>query len=262
LTHGSDNITIEVLCANLNFDCASWRSFRGVAFADEDRNVSRPGIREEVIASPTGEGEIQMAVIGFLNSASSEGLTSQLQAFHKGLKLGGYVDGQNVTIEYRWAESDDSRLAHFAADLASRDLVLIAATGGAQTAKAVRKATFKIPVLFVAGGPIGQKAIVPTLKGRNATGVNLEQTPMVVQRLQLLNELNPRPAQITSLVYKNLGGKIEAEILSKAARQSKQKLQVLEAKNVDELRAFGAMFKHANNGLLVQADPFFLRSAL
>ncbi len=197
-------------------------------------------------------------VIGFLNSASSGGMTSQLQAFHKGLKHGGYVDGQNVTVEHRWAESDPSRLADFAADLAGRDLVLIAATGGAQTARAVRKATSKIPVLFVAGGPIGQNKIVPTLKGRNATGVNHGQTPTVVQRLQLLNQLDPKPAQIISLVHKNMGGKIETGILSKAARQSKQKVQVLEAKNVDELRAvFAGMSKQANSALLVHADPFF-----
>jgi putative tryptophan/tyrosine transport system substrate-binding protein len=202
-------------------------------------------------------------VIGFLNSASAEGMTAQLRAFHKGLKLGGYVDGENVRIEYRWAESDYGRLADFAADLAGRDLVLIAATGGVQTAQVVRKATSKIPVLFLAGGPIGQKTVVPTLKGRNATGVNLEQTPMVVQRMELLNQLDPRPAQISLLVYPNKGGKIEAEILRKAARQGKQRVQIIEAKNVNELRAVVRTSKSANEGLLIQADPFlFTQRAL
>lgn len=196
-------------------------------------------------------------VIGFINSASQRGMEAQVQAFQLGLKLGGYVDGQNVTVEYRWADSNSDQLASHAADLASQNLVLIAATGGAQTAQAVRKATSKTPLLFIAGGPVGQKRIVPKLKGRNATGVNLEQTPTVGHRMELLNELAPRPAQIISLVYSNMGGKLEADIVRKSGRQRKQQVQIFEAGSVDVLRTIAELSKSANSALLVHADPFF-----
>jgi putative tryptophan/tyrosine transport system substrate-binding protein len=195
-------------------------------------------------------------VIGFFNSASAKGMAAQLQAFHDGLKLGDYVDGQNVTIEYRWADGDKTRLTNFAADLAGQDLVLIAATGGGQTAGALRKAKSKIPVLFVTGGL--QSKLVPTLKGHNASGVNLGTTPMVLQRMQLLNQLDPKPAQIVSLVDDNIGGKMEERIVRKAARENRQKMQILKARNVDELRAvFAEVSKETNTALLVHADPLF-----
>jgi putative tryptophan/tyrosine transport system substrate-binding protein len=195
--------------------------------------------------------------IGFLNSGSLQGMTSQLEAFQQGLKLGGYVDGQDVTIEYRWADSDYDRMAEYAADLAGRDLVLIAATGGTQTALAVRNASSKIPLLFIAGGPTGQNKIVPYLEGRNATGVNVEQIPTTARRIEFLNQVVPRHSKIISLVYDNMGGKLERENVLKSARQSEQQVQFVEAKNVDELRAVLGNSKQANTALLVHADPFF-----
>jgi putative ABC transport system substrate-binding protein len=195
-------------------------------------------------------------VIGFINSASQRGMEAQVQAFQLGLSLGGYVDGQNVAVEYRWGDSNNDQLADHAADLASRNLVLIAATGGAQTAHAVRKATKKTPLLFIAGGPVGQKRIVPKLKGRNATGVNLQQTPSAAHRMRLLNQLVPKPARIISLVHSNRGGKLEADIVRKSGK-GKQEVRIFEAASVDVLRTIAELSKQPNSALIVHADPFF-----
>jgi putative ABC transport system substrate-binding protein len=97
-----------------------------------------------------------MPVIGFLNSASAGPSALLLSAFHEGLKDGGYVEGKNVTVEYRWADGQYDRLPALAADLVRRRVTVIAATGGTTTAQAAKAATTTIPILFIAGAnPVG-----------------------------------------------------------------------------------------------------------
>src|SRR5215467_13992036 len=91
-----------------------------------------------------------MPVIGFLSSGSPGPFSRMLAAFHQGLKDGGYVEGQNVAIEYRWAEGHYDRLSTLAADLVHRQVAVIATTGGTQSAQAAKAVTTTIPILFVA----------------------------------------------------------------------------------------------------------------
>jgi ABC-type uncharacterized transport system substrate-binding protein len=111
----------------------------------------------------------QMPVIGMLNPATPDGYAVVLRNFREGLKQTGYIEGENVAFEYRWAEYDVSRLPELAADLVRRRVALIAATGGPSSALAAKAATSKIPILFTVGGdPFGWGSC-PVLRGRVET---------------------------------------------------------------------------------------------
>jgi ABC-type uncharacterized transport system substrate-binding protein len=111
-------------------------------------------------------------LIGFLNSASPAPFARLADAFHQGLREGGYVEGRNVTIEYRWADGQFARLPELAADLAHRRVSLIVATGGTVSARAAKEATATIPILFIVGpNPIGDGLVTSVSRpGGNATG--------------------------------------------------------------------------------------------
>ncbi|MGB8074267.1 MAG: ABC transporter substrate-binding protein, partial [Pseudolabrys sp.] len=140
-------------------------------------------------------------VIGYLSSASSQGHASYLAGFHDGLREGGFIEGQNVTIEYRWANGQYQRLPDLAADLVRRHVALIAA-GSTPAALAAKAATTTIPIVFeMAGDPV-RIGLVAGLDrpGGNVTGVanmNIQMTP---KRLQLLHEAVPSAKVIALLV--------------------------------------------------------------
>src|SRR5262249_13441337 len=146
-----------------------------------------------------------MPVIGFLNAASPGPLRQQIAAFEEGLRESGYVEGQNVAVEYRWAEGQYDRLPALATDLVRRQVSVIVAGGGAPAVRAVRAATTTIPIVFSAGAdPVGVGLVASLNRpGANITGVYHFATGLEAKRLGLLHELAPKAATIAVLANPN-----------------------------------------------------------
>jgi putative ABC transport system substrate-binding protein len=217
-----------------------------------------------VVGSPLGAyaqaPAPMMPVIGFLNSASPGPFSPLLAAFHAGLKESGYVEGQNVTIEYRWAEGQYDRLPALADDLVRRKVSVITATGGAVSARAARGATSTIPVVFLGGTePVGEGLVNSFNRpGGNVTGVSTYTSEVATKRVQILRELMPKVGKIGVLTNPaNLTGNDLQDIATAA---NIGKLQMIELKAKDESE-FESAFTEAVNqraeALLVSSDPFF-----
>src|SRR5215211_2628907 len=146
-----------------------------------------------------------MPVIGFLSSRSPEESAYLMAGFREGLKKSGFVEGQNVAIEYRWAENQYERLPTLAADLVRRSVAVIAAAGGDVSALAAKAATSSIPIVFTSGGDPVRSGLVASFNrpGGNATGTTLFTSASVAKRLELLLELVPTAAVIGALVNPN-----------------------------------------------------------
>ena len=192
-------------------------------------------------------------VIGFLNSGSPGPFAKMLAAFHQGLKDGGYVEGQNVVIEYRWAEGHYDRLSTLAADLVRRQVAVIAATGGTPSARAAKAATTTIPIVFVAADPV-RDGLVASLNrpGGNVTGVSVFSAELAPKRLQLLRELVPKAGKIAALT--NPASMDEAEAMTRAGLQL---LTITAEAESDFEPAFIQAAQQGVEALLVTADPFF-----
>jgi putative tryptophan/tyrosine transport system substrate-binding protein len=203
----------------------------------------------------------KIPVIGFLNSASAKAIAPFVAAFHRGLNEEGYAEGQNVAIEYRWADGQYERLRALAADLVGRQVVLIAATGGIVSAQAAQAATSGIPILFVAGFDPVQLEIVASLNrpGRNATGVSVYTTELIAKRLDLLRDIAPRAARIALLLNPNgVLGVIEKREMETATQAVGVQLVFLEASAESDLEAaFASAVRQRAGALLVSAYPFF-----
>src|SRR5262249_5399619 len=198
-----------------------------------------------------------MPGIGFLNSASQGSFALLISAFHEGLKDGGYVEGKNVTVEYRWADGQYDRLPGLAADLVRRRVTVIAATGGTVTARVAKAATATIPVLFIAGAdPVGDGLVSSFNRpGGNVTGVSVYTSELAPKRLELLRELVPKATKIAVLVNP------ENAVDSRDAQNMKERaglpLLTLSARvEADLEREFISASQQGAQALLVSADPF------
>ena len=204
-----------------------------------------------------------MPVIGFLHSQSPDGFAEPLRGFRQGLKETGYVEGENVAIEYRWADNQIDRLPVLAADLVRRQVGVIAAFGN--TAALVAKAaTTTIPIVFNAGEDPVRLGLVASLTrpGGNLTGVNFLTAELAAKRLELLRELVPGAARIAVLV--NPANAVPGDLreVEAAARAMGLQIQVLNADTSREINAaFATVAREKSDALFVAADPFFTAGA-
>jgi putative tryptophan/tyrosine transport system substrate-binding protein len=202
-----------------------------------------------------------MPVIGYLSSRSLGDSAALVAAFRKGLGEAGFIEGQNVAIEYRWAEGQYDRLPAQAADLARQRVAILVTTGGEPSALAAKAATSTIPIVFTAGGDPVKAGLVQSLNrpGGNATGVSVLTTAPESKRLGLLHELVPGAKAVGVLIdpYYREAGAQERE-LREAAGTLGQPIQIAYAKNDAELeQAFQTLVRQGADALLVGADPFF-----
>jgi putative tryptophan/tyrosine transport system substrate-binding protein len=201
-----------------------------------------------------------MPAIGFLNAQSPYGLTEQLRGFRLGLKETGYVEGENVAIEYRWAENQIDRLPALAADLVRRQVAVIAATGGPTSALAAKATTTTIPIVFLAADDPVRLGLVASLArpGGNLTGVNIFNAELGTKRLELLRELVPTATRVAVLMDPS-GSSSEAALrdVEAAARAMGLQIQALNASSSREINvAFAAFMRERPDALFVGAGPF------
>jgi putative ABC transport system substrate-binding protein len=208
-----------------------------------------------------------LPVIGFLGGTSPDTFADRVRAFRQGLKDTGYVEGENVAIEYRWAEGQFERLPELAAELVRRKVAVIVATGGSTSAFAAKAATTTIPIVFgVAEDPV-RLGLVASLNrpGGNLTGINFFTNELSAKRLELLRELVPGAARVAVLV--NPANVLNTETtlrdLEPAARAVGLQIQVLNASTSREINeAFATFVRERPDALFVGQDVFFVSRRL
>jgi putative ABC transport system substrate-binding protein len=203
-----------------------------------------------------------MPVIGFLGSASPVGYAPFVAAFLQGLKDTGFVEGQNVAIEYRWAEGRYDRLPELAEELVRRQVNVIAVPASTPGALAAKAATTTIPIVFAIGGDPVILGLVGSLSrpGGNVTGVSVLSVTVVAKRLELLHELMPTATKIALLVNPANRQQTEAEIseLQAAAHNLGVELLVLKASSEGDFEtAFATLLQWGARALVVQTDSVF-----
>jgi putative ABC transport system substrate-binding protein len=201
-----------------------------------------------------------MPMIGFLSGASPGPYAPFVSAFHNGLKEAGYVEGQNVAIEYRWAEGHYDRLPALAVDLVRRQVTVMAATT-TPAALAAKAATTTIPIVFSVGADPVAIGLVASLSrpGGNATGANNYINVLGAKRLELLRELVPSAAVIGVLVNPSFpDAESQSKDVKEAARVIGQQVQVVNASSEGDLNdAFATFVPLKPGALLISADTFF-----
>jgi len=204
-----------------------------------------------------------MPVVGFINTLNSADQIASdlLAAFRQGLKETGFIEGQNVAIEYRWAQGQYERLPEFAADLVRRKVDVIAATGGEPSPQAAKAATQTIPIVFTANGDPVREGLVASVNmpGGNVTGLTIFGPAAVTKRVELMHELVPQASVIGYLMNPNHpSGEIEMQAAETAARSLGKKMPVFKASNEPDLDAtFATMVQQQIGALVVASDPFF-----
>jgi putative ABC transport system substrate-binding protein len=201
-------------------------------------------------------------VLGVLSSVPFEARRDQLAGFHRGLKEPGFIEGQNVRIEYRSADNRIERLPALAADLVNNGVAVIVTIGGDLSILAAKAATARIPIVFVTGGDPVASGFVASLNrpGGNLTGVSFLPTLLVAKRVELVRELTPAADTIGLLVNpNNANAQSSTGDARDAAHALGRKLFVLEAATEREIEeSFAGFAREKVGAVVVQADPFFL----
>jgi putative tryptophan/tyrosine transport system substrate-binding protein len=204
---------------------------------------------------------VGLSVIGILDIRSPDAMTDRLRTFRQGLKDIGYVEGENVTIEYHSAENQIDRLPALAADLVRRRVTVIAATGGPPSALAAQAATTTIPIVFVTAEDPVRLGLVASLArpGGNLTGVSMLTAELAAKRLELLRELVPGAVRMAVFANpNNPAADIRLRELDAAARSMGLQIQVLSTSTSREIdAAFATFVRERPDALFVSPDGFF-----
>jgi len=200
-------------------------------------------------------------VIGFLDSRLPDALVERLRGFRQGLKDTGIVEGENATIDYRWAENQFDRLPGLAAELVRRQVAVIATSGGPAAAFAAKAATTAIPIVFTAAEDPVKRGLVTSLArpGGNLTGINFLNLELAAKQMELLRELVPAATRVAALVNPANLTVTETTLrdVEGAARAMGLQIQVVRASTNREIdAAFAILFHERPDALFVGGDPF------
>ena len=199
-------------------------------------------------------------VIGFLSGRSQDEASGDTAAFHQGLNEMGYVGGRNVVLEYRWAGGRNELLSDLAAELVRRQVAVLAAVGGNNSALAAKRATATIPIVFTSSADPIQVGLAASLNhpGGNVTGVSWFDTELGPKQLQLLSELVPN-VTVAVLIVNPQSPEVadQRDTAQRAARALGWELHVIAASSVSEIDAvFTAAKRQGANALIISSDPF------
>jgi putative tryptophan/tyrosine transport system substrate-binding protein len=202
-----------------------------------------------------------MPVIGFLNAASSEEYAERLRGLHQGLKDEGFVEGENVAVEYRWAANQINRVSAMAAELVRRQVGVIVAAGGNAAPDAAKAATTTIPILFITPDDPVKLGFVTNLArpSGNLTGITFLASELGAKRLELLRDLMPAATRV-AILFNPATPASESRLseVQAAARTTGMQVQVFNASTSHEIdSAFAAMVREGAEALLLIPDPVF-----
>jgi ABC-type uncharacterized transport system substrate-binding protein len=205
----------------------------------------------------------EMPMIGFLNPQSPEGYAEPMRAFRRGLRDAGYVEGENVAIEYRWADNQLERLPALAAELVRRRVAVIAAGGGLLSALAAKAATTTIPIIFnVADDPVTHGLVANLARpGGNLTGVNFLSIELAAKRLELLRELVPAATRVAILVSRTNEANTQVTLreVETVAHRFNLQMQTFHADTDREIdAAFQGVARERPDALFIAITPFFI----
>jgi putative ABC transport system substrate-binding protein len=203
-----------------------------------------------------------MPVIGLLSTTSPDGTADRLRAFRQGLKETGHVDGENVALDYRWAENQSDRLAELAAELVRRRVAVIVTLGGPASAFAAKAATATMPIVFIVNEDPAKLGLVTTIArpGGNLTGINIFLSELVAKRLELLRDLVPAAKRVAVLVNPANAAVTETTLrdVETAADALGLQVRVARAGTSAEINtAFATFVRERPDALFVGGDPFF-----
>ena len=204
-----------------------------------------------------------MPVVGFISGGSADTSARFVAAFRKGLNESGYVEGQNVTVEYNWLEGQSDRLPVLMTDLVRRRVAVIATPGSTPAALAAKAATATIPIVFGVGQDPVQLGLVASLArpGGNVTGTNFFTSEVVAKRLRLLHDLVPRAVRVAVLVNPANTSSAETTLreVQEAAPSLGLQIQILNAATIGEIdAAFATIAREHTDALFVAGDAFYL----